>query len=226
MKLNYKDAFRHQKFLEKTITTLCEYLSIHTNVTNVTETHLKNKAINDVENEEVELSIDRPFSCKVEDIVFLIKLLICEKTKLTIAIEKAKEMSWIDWKENEAYLTIDSAIEFNKNIHSFSNVLEYLGNLKSKEVKKIGTGYTFNVNKEQVGYRYEIEVNSEINFDRDVINNLHKNQLNKADKISAMIERAMLREEVDYEPLYDLRDSIDEIIEKYITSKINKTEDE
>ena len=73
-----------------------------------------------------------------------------------------------------------------------------------------------------------IPIDLRISFEYDIFkrsqgietaNDLYKKLLNKADTLSTKIESAMLQENVNYNPIYDLHDSVNEIVDKYIKSR-------
>jgi hypothetical protein len=154
--------------------------------------------------------------------VFLINQLVNEKLKLSQSIEDAKKDLFLDWKENNINLSLDSAVEFAKKSRDLANNLKCLVDLKASESKSTGVDFKFNVEGNQTQYKYPIEKKITIDFDRNIINDLYKKLLNKADIISTQIESGMLKEIVEYNPIYDIHDSIEDILNKYLTNKNNK----
>jgi hypothetical protein len=106
------------------------------NLTKITEEHQRSKSNIDVQNETINMTTERTYNCEIKDIVYLIKQLIEEKLKLSLAIEDAKKNIKLDWVENGSNLTLDSAIEFNKYYHNIIDNLKRLIDLKSSESKK------------------------------------------------------------------------------------------
>lgn len=219
MPMSIKEACRYQNFIDSNITTLSYYIRNTDNAFTVKENHIKSKSNPDTNDEELDMTTERQYNCNVVDIAFLINQLVEEKLKLSNAIDSAKRSIVIDYKVNGNTLTLDSAVEHAKRSRELANTLKTLVDLKSSETKKSGTDYKFNVEGNQVQYRYNIDVVKTIDFDRDVANKLYKKLLNKADTLSTKIESAMLLENVNYEPLYDLHDSVNEIVDKYLNSK-------
>jgi len=213
--INIKESYRYHNFLDTNISTLLSYLHYENNVIKITETHQKSKSNQDVLDEVIDSTTERQYDKKVEDISFLVRQLIDEKLKLSLAIEDAKKSITLDWVEDEKYLTLDSAIEYNKNIRNIASNLKYLTDLKSSEYKKTGRDFKFNVNGDQVPYQYNIEIKKEIDFDRNIVKELYKKLVVKADTISTQIDEAMLKDCVIYTPIYDLHDSVVEIVEQY-----------
>ena len=213
--MNLKESYRYHNFLDTNISTLLSYLRYENNVIKVTESHQKSKSNNEAQDEEIDATTERQYSCKIEDITYLVKQLVDEKLKLSLAIEDAKKDVLLDWTEDGKNLTLDSAIEFNKNVRNIVSNLKYLVDLKSSEFKKTGKDFKFNVNGDQVPYQYNIEVKKEIDYDRNIIKELYKKLVTKADTISTQIDEAMLKDCVNYTPIYDLHDSVAEVVEQY-----------
>ena len=216
--LSLKEGCRYQNFIDSTIDTLSYYIRNTDNAFKVKENHIKSKSNPDTQDEELDVTAERQYECSVVDISFLINQLIKEKLKLSNAINSAKREIIIDYNVNNNTLTIDSAIEHAKKSRELAGTLKSLVDLKSSETKKSGSDYKFNVEGNQVAYKYNINVVKTIDFNRETANDLYKKLLNKADTLSTKIESAMLQENVKYTPVYDLHDSVNEIVEKYIIS--------
>jgi hypothetical protein len=220
--LSLKESFRYQNFLDTTINTLSYYIRDINNAIKVKETHLKSKSNPEIQDEEIEVVTERKFNCNVVDIAFLIKQLIDEKEKLSKEIDKGKKSYSLNLSIGEDTFTLDSAVESAKKTRELANNLKSLVDLKSSEAKKTAKDYKFNINGDQVPYQYNVNVVTTIDFDRNVANDLYKKLLNKADTLSTLIETNMLKEVVEYETLYELHDSVNEIVDKYIENKANK----
>jgi len=216
MKLNIKEACRYQNFLDSVINTLSGYIRDTDNAIKITEIHLKSKNNSDAEDEILDKTTERQFDCSVVDIAYLINNLIGEKCKLSNAIEHAKRGIVINVDNQE--FTLDSALENAKRCRALSGNIKVLTNLKSRGSKKSGSDYKFNVEGNQVRYVYDVEVVTTIDYDRNNIIKLYKKLVDKADKLSNKIELAMLQDVVDYEMIYDLHDSVEEIVEKYLVN--------
>lgn len=219
MSLSIKESFRYHNYLDRTISSLISYIRSTSNAVTVKEVHLKSKSNSEANDEELDMTNERTYSCKVDDIAFLIRQLTDEKLKLSLAVENAKKNLVLDWKENGENLTLDSGVEYAKKCRDLANNLKHLVDLKSSETKKQGKDYKFNAEGNQTTYIYNIEVKTTIEFDRNNVNKLYKKLLNKADILSTQIESAMLKECVKYEPIYDIHDGVAEIVDKYIANK-------
>lgn len=219
MSLSIKEACRYQNFIDSNISNLSYYIKNTDNAFKVKENHIKSKSNPEILDEELDVTTERQYNCSVVDVAFLINQLVEEKLKLSNAIDKAKREVVIDYKVNNNALTIDSAVEHAKKSRELAGTLKTLVDLKSSETKKSGSDYKFNVEGNQVPYRYNIDVVKTIDFKRETANDLYKKLLSKADTLSTKIESAMLQENVSYSPIYDLHDSVNEIVEKYMESR-------
>lgn len=219
MSLSIKESCRYQNFLDTVINTLSYYIRNTENAFKTKEIHVKSKANPDTSDEVLDATPERQYDCSVVDIAFLMNQLVEEKLKLSNAIDKAKRYSTIDYKVGEEIFTIDSAVEHAKKSRELATTLKNLVDLKSSETKKVGTDYKLNAEGNQTTYKYNIDVVKTIDFNRDAANDLYKKLLAKADILSTKIESAMLIECVEYTPKYDLHDSVEEIVNKYMENR-------
>ncbi|NLD48253.1 MAG: hypothetical protein GX660_13850 [Clostridiaceae bacterium] len=210
--MNIKDACRYQNFLTSTITTLQYYVQNQNNVMKTEEKHLRKNVNTDVEDEVKNTTPEREYNCGIEKIVTFISQLIDEKLNVSTAIENAKRSYLLNWKENNVNLTLDTAIEYNKNIHEFTKKLKTLVDLKGSETKTYGTDYKFNAEGNQMPYKYPVEVVKTIDYDRNTVKELYKKLLTKTDKISTEIDEVMGKNIVAYEPQFDIHDSVEELL--------------
>lgn len=218
--LSLKESFRQLNFLEKNISTLSRSLSNTSNAITIKEIHQKSKVNSDAIDETIDMTAERTYpEASIVDIAFLVKQLVDQKLKLSLEIEDAKRNLILEWKEDNVNLTLDSAIEYAKKSRELANNLKSLVDIKSSEGKKTGSAYKFNVEGNQVSYKYEILTTNTIDFNRNNVNDLYKKLLNKADILSTQIESSMLQNIVEFVPLYDIHDSTAEIVEEYLSSK-------
>ncbi|HLO11341.1 MAG TPA: hypothetical protein VK190_03680 [Pseudoneobacillus sp.] len=214
--INIKDAGRYANHLEGLINSIqsgCLYYP--SNYMKTTENHLRSKAHADVPDEVVVPVVNRIFTTQAHNIAHLVNKLIDEKLRLAMAIEKAKAASTIQWEENGEKLTIDAAVEYAKRLRGFALSLSKLNNAKTTEDKRNGIAQKFNVEGNPVSFSYIIEVKNEVDFDKDVVRNLYKKDLEKADKISSLVDQAMSAQIIDFEPVYDIHDNYEQIIAAY-----------
>ena len=205
-----KEAFRYQNYLVSMINEVDILLSNKNFVMNVKQEHLR-KAINpDAENESVDVKKPNEFDndkITVNTIVSFLMDLYEQKMSLTNAISMAKSSAKID---------IDSSIEMNKVRKNIADVYSSMARLKSYEVDKTGYGKMLNGEKNQVNYAYDIKEVGTIDYDRNVVKSLAKKLKEESDKVSADIDMANITIEVNYTPKYDLDDTLEDCLEKFV----------
>jgi len=215
--ISLKESFRIINILDQHTSSLLSYISNKSNSLKVEEIHLKSK-VTDNQDEIIDQTTERQYKCSVTDISFLISQLISQKLELSLAIENAKKNLFLDWKENDENLTLDTGILFAKKSRELSNSLKYLLDLKPSEAKSFGKDYIFNLEKNQTEYKYPIEKKTTLDFDRSEINTLYKSMLNRSNTLSIQIEKAMMQDIVEFSPIYDILSSTSEIVEEYLSN--------
>ena len=215
--ISLKESFRILNILDQHTSSLLSYISNKSNSLKVEEIHLKSK-VTENQDETIDQTTERQYKCSVTNISFLISQLIDEKLILSLAIENAKKNLFLELQENGENLTLDTGILFAKKSRELSNSLKYLLDLKPSEAKSFGKDYIFNLEKNQVEYKYPIEKKTSLDFNRNDINTLYKSMLNRANTLSTQIEGAMLKEIVEFVPTYDILSSTSEIVEEYLSN--------
>lgn len=213
--INLKEACRYANFLDLILSHINSLFDSRNNMYKVSELHLKSKSNPEVNDETIENEQERIFTCQLHDIMFLSEEILNEKLKLSLAISNAKKNNFINWKENGVELDLDSAVEYNKRIRTLCNYLKGLENKKDSIEKLHGRSYKINNEGNQVAYNYDIERKLTVDYDKKIIGNKSKKLLEKADKISTLIDEYMLSKIVDFEPTYNIHDSIQDIINQF-----------
>lgn len=200
-----KEVYRYQKFLSQMIQSAEYYLYKKDFVTTVEQYHERKKSNPDAENETVQK--ENPTKSSVDftanDLLRFIPELLEEKEKLSIAINKAKNTTEID---------IDASLSMNKQKQEFIRVLNDMNSKKSCEKTITGKGYKFNVNNEQVPYIYDVVEKTTIDFDRNTVKALIKEYSKETDHVSTMLDRIVLTTQVDFDPKYDINDTLEELL--------------
>lgn len=217
--MNLKNAFRYSNFLTEQISQLQNLTYASKNYTTTKVTSFKSKAIKDEEDTIEILEVDRDFDCKMNDIYFIILDLISEKTKLEAEIALAKSGNKIDWKINGQEVDLDTAVSYNRAIRKTVECFSKFEKLTSTTEKTKGSDYTFNINNEQVMYRYDVERVVEIDYDKDVIKAKNRKLKSEADSISDAIDAFMLKDIVSFEAKYDINSSMQDIVTDHTEAK-------
>lgn len=220
--LNIKEAGRYANFLQKNITLLSESLDNESLVYDIKEEHFKSKVLKDEDDEIKIIEEKSDLDITLEDALYLINSLINQKMELSLAINKAKANTFVEWIEKGEKLPLDTAIEYGKSLRNFAmTILDGFTLNKNEEYIEDGIGYLINNEGNQSQYRYEVKITKKINYDRKVVKNLYKKILSKADLLSESIDNVMLKKVVDFEMEYSIHDSLEDIVENFKKSKDN-----
>lgn len=206
--MNLKESFRYQNFLDTTMNYARASITNPQHVLKFTKTHMRSKANPDaqdlVENVEVEKFYPN------DDVIKFMLHLSEEKHKLTCSIGRAKAMLGFD---------LDAAIESNKYNQTIAKSINLMLAHKASKRTEMGSDYKFNVEGNQMVYRYEIEVQVDEAFDRAAAKATVKEMITACDKRSAEIDAALINTVVDYEPPYDVNDSFEDAMEVFMAAK-------
>lgn len=202
--MNLKEAFRYQNFLDGLLSSTRAAMSTPSNLLQEERNHLRSKAIHDGKDErETVEAADRisPDQC-----VELAMQIINEREKLTKAIDAAKASPAGDVGD------MDAAIEANKYRQAIAQQIRAMLRYKSGKRMERGTGYTFNSEGNQVPYVYDVEVTVSELFDRNKMKSTMQKLMDDADRTSARIDEAIVNTKVDYEAIWDVNSSFEDII--------------
>lgn len=202
--MNLKESFRYQNYLEGLMQSAGNSLTNSEHCLSVVKTHLRSKA--NSEAQDVTEAVDCGEFYANDDVLQLMLYLIGEREKLTVAIDRAKSTIGFD---------IDAAIETNKFRQSVAgrikSMLRYTGSKRTER----GTDYTFNVERNQTQYFYDIEVVSTEAFNRDSAKKIMRDLLAQADKVSAEIDAAMINTPVEFDAPFNVNDSFEDVMESF-----------
>lgn len=211
--MNLKESFRYQNFLDMMMRAASASIQQRDHCLKVTKTHLRNKANPDAS--DVTETVEGEVFFANDDVVAFMAWLVNEREKLTTAIGAAKASIGFD---------IDAAIETNKFRQTVnSSIKSMLRYTPTKRVEQ-GRDYKFNVEGNQTPYIYEIEVVSEEAYDKTGAKTLMREMISKADEVSAAIDAAMINTKVDYEPVFDVNETFDDVMTDFL-AKVLKVED-
>lgn len=211
--MNLKESFRYQNFLDMMMRAASASIQQRDHCLKVTKTHLRSKANPDAS--DVTETVEGEVFFANDDVVAFMAWLVKEREKLTTAIGAAKASIGFD---------IDAAIETNKFRQTVnSSIKSMLRYTPTKRVEQ-GRDYKFNVEGNQTPYIYEIEVVSEEAYDKTGAKTLMREMISKADEVSAAIDAAMINTKVDYEPVFDVNETFDDVMTDFL-AKVLKVED-
>lgn len=204
--LTLKNAFRHQNVLKDTIDFLVSYLSAQRNISETTLTHKKNKAVASKDDEIIVSERQYPFA--VDDIANALIHLVNEKVALTEAINKAKTSTGFD---------IDGTISTNLIKRRMLKTFKSMCNIKESVTSSLsGSDYVFNAEGNQTKYYYEIEQSVKPVFDQLALRNTAREIEKEVDDLSNKIDELYISTQVEYTPIINDGDTVEEILKTMI----------
>jgi len=210
--MNLKESFRYHNYLNQMMNQTSGYLGINNNVTRTVQVHQRKKANPDAEDEKLDATAERTLGdYKVDEIVRFFQALVNEKVRLCHAVETAKR----GYKP----ACFDAEMEANKIRQDAARTLRRMAAIKNTEALINGRDYKFNANGDQVPYIYEIKSVTTIDFDRNLVRNLAKGFTDEANKISEMLDHAMLDIEVVIDPVFNMTESFEESVESFLSAE-------
>ena len=203
--MNLKESFRYQKFLDGLMMNAGRYLQHPSFCLQTTKVHLR-KAVNP-EVEDVTEVVDDGEFVSADTVMAFMAHLIEEREKLSIAIGAAKASIGFD---------MDAAIETNKFRQSLNGSIRKMLRFVGTKKKTTEMGYKFDINGQQVPYRYDVEVTTTERYDKEAAKTMMREVIAKADEVSAAIDAALINTAVAYEPPYDVNESFDDVLEAFV----------
>ena len=205
-----------QKFLDGLMMNAGSYLQHPSFCLQTTKVHLR-KAVNP-EAEDVTEVVDDGEFVSADTVMAFMAHLIEEREKLSIAIGAAKASIGFD---------MDAAIETNKFRQSLNGSIRKMLRFVGTKKKTTEMGYKFDINGQQVPYRYDVEVTTTERYDKEAAKTMMRETIAKADEVSAAIDAALINTAVAYEPPYDVNESFDDVLETFVQRqrKVTTTEE-
>lgn len=198
--MNLKEAFRFQNKLQSLMDEAEMLLEDDRNITEVKVTALHKKVMPEKENETTVEVAPSEYADRINDVAAFLLDLLSEREKLSRAIRAAKSQQPVD---------MDSEVSLNGKRQAIAAVFRHMVDLRNSEQLLAGgaTGYRFNADGNQISYRCDAKRVVTINYDRNQIRAALKRLSEKADAVSAELDRCLINSEVAYEAPFDVNDS-------------------
>nr|WP_317325890.1 hypothetical protein [uncultured Flavonifractor sp.] len=198
--MNLKEAFRFQNKLQSLMDEAEMLLEDDRNITEIKVTALHKKVMPEKENETTVEVAPSEYADRINDVAAFLLDLLSEREKLSRAIRAAKSQQPVD---------MDSEVSLNGKRQAIAAVFRHMVDLRNSEQLLAGgaTGYRFNADGNQVSYRCDAKRVVTINYDRNQIRAALKRLSEKADAVSAELDRCLINSEVAYEAPFDVNDS-------------------
>ena len=198
-----KEAYRYMNYLDSLLESANIYLKNPQFITTTKQTHFRTKVNPAAQDETLQLA--KPFDATftpMQLVDFVVKVLE-EKERLSAAISEAKKTTPID---------MDHSVAMNKKRQEFIATLNAMNYIKGNERVVQGSAYKFNQEGNQTNYFYDIEEVVTIDFDRNDIKGLIRKYTKQCDEISAKLDMLLITTEVNYIPLWDINDTLDDLV--------------
>ena len=213
--MNLVEACKLAKTIEEMKYMVKRILMDENYTSEITENHLRSKAGAGLEDEVRVRETQKEYDLNVEQALKLMDLLMTKKAQLSCAIENAKHDISID--VNGTKLAYDSALEYNKSLRDLIYSVNALNRIKDGSTRKMyERDYTFNVNGDQVEYRYPVEYETKALFDRNLTKKTEKDYRRLADEVSTKIDEAKLNTKIDIDLGIEVNDTLEDVIEKFV----------
>ena len=203
--MNIKESFRYQKFLDNLMRSAASNLHNPYHCLKTTKVHLRH-AVNPEAEDMTEVVDDGEFVPNDTVLAFMAHI-IEEREKLSIAIGKAKASVGFD---------MDAAIETNKFRQSLNGAVRQMLRQVGTKRKTKEVDYKFDINGQQVPYRYDVEITTIENYDKESAKALMRATIAKADEVSAAVDAAMINTVVEYEPPYDVNETFEDVLDAFV----------
>lgn len=207
--MNLKESYRYANFLDTLITKSICLLNSDNFITVKEQTHLKQKANPNADNEVVVVPKVSTIEANTMNVIDFAMVVFAEREALHNAIAEAKKKMEIN---------MDAALSANKRKHDFISTLQYLSGLKSTERQISGNDYMLNAENNQVKYFYTINEVMTIDFDRNQVKGLMKRLLKETDETSNKLDALEITTEIDFIPIFDVNDTFEDLVEAYVKS--------
>lgn len=209
--MNLKEAFRYQNYLKTVFIEARDSITDIRHAFNVTKVHKRHDA-NPGAEDMTELPKDPDYYPNDKVILFMIAI-IGEKENLCNAIVKAKNKIM-----EETGMSVDQATECNKMRRDAAFAINRMLKYKQSNSTERGTAFLLNNEGNQATYYYDVEVSKDEAFDRSGAKRIARDISAEADRVSGIVDQAMVNFDVNFEPIFDINDSFDESMEKFMDS--------
>lgn len=206
--MNLKESFRYKTYLSSLAGTASLYIRDLDHAFETTQLHMRSKVNPDAEDESEIVEVDRPH--KVTDVIAFLSCIVDETEALCIAINKAKARCDID---------IDAMIESNKARRNMCDALTWVTKQKCTPKKSRAYSYKFNESGDQVTYYYDTQITTQPLFEPADVKAVLATSRKRAEELSRKVELALITTEVGIEPKFDMVESFDEAVERFVAER-------
>lgn len=204
MAIVLREAFRYQNFIESLLNCAEAILCQNNNIMKIVEKHNCSKAQPSVEDfvKENERTLDVSPDTVIDFYISVFK----EREALSRAINEAKIQHCPD---------MDMELSLNKTRQRIAGRLKQVALNKPRKSVTRGSAFCFNNEGNQVEFYYDIEVESEPDFNKQNIKKIIKKITEESDTISTRLDYYLSNVPVNFEKSFDTNETFEELIEEY-----------
>lgn len=215
--MNLKESFRYQNFIKTMFDEARSSITSLAHAYNVTRLHKRHEA--NPAAEDMPESPETPDYHENDKVIALMLALIDEKERLSKAISDTKFTV-----KAVTGMSLDQDTECNKMRREAASAINRMLSYKARKLTERGSGYMLNNEGNQVQYTYDVEVVREEAFDRNKDREIMKKISSDADTVSTAIDQAMVNYQVEFEPMFEVTDSFDDVMEKFLNATAQEAE--
>lgn len=204
--MNLKEAFRYQNFLDGIMRSASMSIQMRDHCLGTLRKHKCSSANPDAEDFDEIVKTEEEFFGN-DDVIKLMVVLVEEKKKLTEAIGIAKASIGFD---------IDAAIATNKCRQELNSAIKMMMRFKPSNRVETAIGHKFNVEGNQVEYKYDVEVTSTEAYNKEEAKRVMKSIISESDNTSANIDAAKINTMVEYTPIFDVNDTFEDVMRAFL----------
>lgn len=208
--ITLKKSFELQNYLKQLFDSAITVLTYTDNVTTTKQQHMRKKAYDGAEDEEIVKPKKNDYQFSIMELVDFACDIQKEMEQLTTAINKAKHSADNDF---------DSLIAINNRKRTLLGRFSIMANIKASENITTGTSTKFNEAGDQVRYNYDIKEVTTIDFDRDAVKAIVSRLRKEVDSTSTEIDLMQLNTMVEFDTVYEIGESLEDAVLKYTQSK-------
>lgn len=206
--MKLKELFNYQNRLDDILSEVRRILMTTANVVTQTQTHLISRMDPSVPcDNTVTVPKADPMPGDTQQLIAFMFQVMEEKERVYSVISDIKRSLPID---------MDASISANKMRRMVLDTLNHLYRIRPSSRKFSGSGFRFNSDGNQVSFYYDIEEVTVPDFSKEAVRNAAVTLSERSDDISAKIDSMLVSTEVDFLPLYNHFDSVEDLVENFV----------
>jgi len=212
--MKLKTALRYRRFLWNMMKSADHSITLPEHCLTITKTHLRSMA--DPELDDLIETVDAGKFYSNDDVLRFMCRLIEERKKLANAISQAKEAIRCD---------IDAIIENNQFRQLAAKHIEEMLRYKTSRTTESAHMVRSDKKNRTISYRYDIVVERNEAFDRDLAENILRGITAEINTTTAAIDSILSNVEVDHVAVFNMRGSFKDAMKKFLSDEEGEHDD-